>query len=64
MAQALRHIERSTPRNLSIHAVVDNHATHKTKALREWLMRHRRFSPTHSICLYQVERFFAKIESY
>lgn len=61
----LRHIERSTPQELSIHVIVDNYATHKTKAVREWLLRHPRwqlhFIPTHSSWLNQVERFFAKI---
>lgn len=61
----LRHIERSTPSELSIHVIVDNYSTHKTKAVREWLVRHPRwqlhFIPTHSSWLNQVERFFAKI---
>ena len=61
----LRHIERSTPRDLAIHVVVDNYSTHKTKAVRQWLLRHPRwqlhFIPTHSSWLNQVERFFAKI---
>ena len=38
----LRHIERSTPSELSIHVIVDNYSTHKTKAVREWLVRHPR----------------------
>lgn len=61
----LRHIERSTPPDLDIHVVVDNYSTHKTKAVREWLLRHPRwqlhFIPTHSSWLNQVERFFATI---
>lgn len=61
----LRHIERSTAPELSIHVIVDNYSTHKTKAVREWLLRHPRwqlhFIPTHSSWLNQVERFFAKI---
>lgn len=61
----LRHIERSTPPELSIHVIVDNYSTHKTKAVRQWLVRHPRwqlhFIPTHSSWLNQVERFFAKI---
>jgi transposase len=39
----LRHIERSTPENLAIHVIVDNYATHKTKAVRGWLVRHPRW---------------------
>lgn len=61
----LRHIERTTPAGLSIHVVADNYATHKTSAVRQWLLRHPRwqlhFIPTHSSWLNQVERFFAKI---
>lgn len=61
----LRHIERSTPADLAIHVIMDNYGTHKTKAVREWFVRHPRwqfhFIPTHSSWLNQVERFFAKI---
>lgn len=61
----LRHIERSTPPELSVHVIVDNYSSHKTKAVREWLIRHPgwqlHFIPTHSSWLNQVERFFAKI---
>ena len=61
----LRHIERATAPELAIHVIVDNYAAHKTKAVREWLVRHPRwqlhFIPTHSSWLNQVERFFAKI---
>ena len=61
----LRHIERTTPAHLAIHVVADNYATHKTSAVRQWLLRHPRwqlhFIPTHSSWLNQVERFFAKI---
>lgn len=61
----LRHIERTTQPGLAIHVVVDNYATHKTTAVRQWLLRHPRwqlhFIPTHSSWLNQVERFFAKI---
>lgn len=61
----LRHIERATASELAIHVIVDNYSAHKTKAVREWLLRHPRwqlhFIPTHSSWLNQVERFFAKI---
>lgn len=61
----LRHIERATAPELAIHVIVDNYSAHKTKAVREWLLRHPRwqlhFIPTHSSWLNQVERFFAKI---
>jgi len=41
--------------------VIDNYATHKTKAIRDWLARHSRwhahFTPTGASWLNQVERF-------
>lgn len=61
----LRKIERETPNKLDLHIVIDNYATHKTAAVRKWLVRHPRwhihFIPTHTSWLNQVERFFAKI---
>lgn len=61
----LRKIERETPAELDLHAVMDNYATHKTPTVRRWLARHPRwhihFIPTHSSWLNQVERFFAQI---
>jgi len=43
--------------------VLDNYATHKTKEIRAWFLRHPRyhlrFTPTHSSWLNQVERRFA-----
>jgi transposase len=61
----LRHLEATIPQDLQLHVVMDNYAVHKTKAVRQWLLRHPRwhlhFIPTHSSWLNQVERFFAKI---
>lgn len=61
----LRHLEKITPPELDLHVIVDNYGTHKTKSVRQWLLRHPRwhlhFIPTHSSWLNQVERFFAKI---
>lgn len=61
----LKQLEQSTPKELEIHAVLDNYAAHKTQKVRLWLARHPRwhlhFIPTHSSWLNQVERFFAKI---
>ena len=43
--------------------LLDNYATHKTKEIRAWFLRHPRyrlhFTPTHSSWLNQVERWFA-----
>lgn len=61
----LQQLEDSTPKNLEIHAVLDNYAAHKTPKVRLWIAKHPRwhlhFIPTHSSWLNQVERFFAKI---
>lgn len=61
----LQQLEEVTPRELEIHAVLDNYAAHKTPKVRLWIANHPRwhlhFIPTHSSWLNQVERFFAKI---
>jgi transposase len=61
----LQRIDAATPARLALHLVLDNYATHKTPAVRRWLVRHPRFHlhfiPTHSSWLNQVERWFAKI---
>lgn len=61
----LKRIDAATPASLALHLVLDNYATHKTPAVRRWLVRHPRFHlhfiPTHSSWLNQVERWFAKI---
>lgn len=61
----LNKIDAAVPTELDLHIIVDNYATHKTKAVRDWLVAHPRwrfhFIPTHSSWLNQVERFFAKI---
>ena len=59
----LDEIEANVPPNLDIHLVMDNYATHKAPAVREWLVRrprwHVHLTPTSSSWLNQVERFFA-----
>ena len=56
-------IDQTVPEGLDIHIVADNHATHKTPAIKAWLGRHSRahlhFVPTGSSWLNQVERWFA-----
>lgn len=48
-----------------VHLVLDNYATHKTPAVKRWLLRHPEyrlhFTPTSSSWLNQVERFFSQI---
>ena len=59
----LRTIEADVPADLDVHLVMDNYATHKTPAIRNWFARHPRwhihFTPTGASWLNQVERFFA-----
>lgn len=63
----LDHVDASVVREpgVSIHLVLDNSATHKTPAVKRWLLRHPEyhlhFIPTSSSWLNQVERFFAEI---
>jgi len=61
----LDQIDRVIPADLAVHLVLDNYATHKTKEVRRWFLRHPRyrlhFSPTHSFWLNQVERWFAML---
>ena len=55
-------MEANTPDDASIHIVMDNYATHKTMAVRDWFAKrprwHIHFIPTSSSWLNQVERFF------
>ena len=61
----LRTIDKSTPKHLDLHLVVDNYATHKHAKVKAWLARHTRFhlhfTPTSASWLNQVERFFGLI---
>jgi transposase len=61
----LRLIDHSTPRELDLHLIADNYATHKHKKVKEWLVRHPRFHvhfiPTSASWLNAVERFFAEL---
>ena len=58
----LKQIERETPRELDLHLIVDNYATHKHAEVRAWLSKHPRFhmhfTPTSSSWMNLVERFF------
>ena len=61
----LNRLERTTPRHLDLHLIVDNYATHKHPKVRAWLARHERFhfhfTPTSASWLNAVEGFFAKL---
>jgi len=62
----LRTIDKSVPKGLDVHVVMDNLSTHKTKAVERWFARrprfHAHFTPTYSSWLNQVERWFALLE--
>ena len=61
----LKQIDKETPKELDLHLIVDNYATHKHKKVKEWLARHPRFHmhfiPTSSSWLNVVEGFFRNI---
>ncbi len=61
----LKLIDAAVPKNLDLHLVLDNYATHKTPKVKEWLIRHPRFhlhfTPTSSSWLNLVERWFAEL---
>ena len=56
----------SQPKRREIHVIADNLSTHKTQAVRTFLLDHSNvhlhFTPTYSSWLNQVELWFAKIE--
>jgi transposase len=39
----LNKIDREVTDDLDVHVILDNLSTHKTPAVREWLLRHSRF---------------------
>jgi len=61
----LHEIESDVPDDLDIHLMIDNYATHKTPAIRRWLVKRPRwyvhFTPTSASWINQVERFFANL---
>jgi len=61
----LRVINRETPKELDLHLIVDNYATHKHPKVKAWLGRHKRFhmhfTPTSSSWLNLVERWFREL---
>ncbi len=61
----LRAVDAEIPRDLDVHLVMDNYATHKTQAIRAWLAKrphwHVHLTPTSASWINQVERFFAEL---
>ena len=58
----LKTVEKQTPKELKLHLIVDNYATHKHEKVKNWIKRNKRvqlhFIPTSSSWLNLVERFF------
>ena len=61
----LKQLDRETPKELDVHLIADNYATHKQTKVKAWLARrprfHMHFTPTSSSWMNLVERFFADI---
>jgi transposase len=61
----LQTLDRDVPADLDVHLVLDNSSTHKTKAIRDWLLAHPRFvlhfTPTSSSWMNLVERWFGEL---
>lgn len=61
----LKLIDHEVPQELEVHVVVDNSSTHKTPAVKDWLVAHPRFvfhfTPTYSSWMNLVERWFAEL---
>jgi transposase len=62
----LQMIDEQTPKELALHLIVDNYATHKHEKVKRWLKRHPRFHvhfiPTSSSWLNIVEGFFRNLD--
>ena len=62
----LGEIDRAVPEALDVHLVMDNYGTHKTEAVKHWLLRrprfHVHFTPTSSSWLNLVESFFSIVQ--
>lgn len=62
----LGEVDRNVPETLDVHLVMDNYGTHKTEAVKHWLLRrprfHIHFTPTSSSWLNLVESFFSIVQ--
>ncbi|MCK4517112.1 MAG: transposase [Spirochaetaceae bacterium] len=61
----LRTFDKNVPKQLDVHLILDNHATHKHAKVKGWIAGHPRFqlhfAPTYSSWLNGVERWFGLI---
>ena len=64
----LKLIDRSTPKGLDLHLIVDNYATHKHPKVQRWLKRHPRFhihfTPTSASWLNRIECHFTALKKF
>jgi putative transposase len=60
--QFLKQVEQNVPKNMDVHVILDNYATHKHAVINRWFWLHQRwhvhFTPTYSSWLNQVEIWF------
>src|SRR5205823_2068363 len=63
----LKTIDANTPKELDLHLICDNYATHKTPAIKAWLAAHPRFhlhfTPTYSSWLNIVVRHASRMSA-
>jgi transposase len=63
--QFLDRIDAAVPTHFDVHLILDNYATHKTRRIHRWLLRHPRyhlhFTPTSASWLNLVERWFVEL---
>jgi transposase len=63
----LDRVDQAVPAALDVQVICDNSSTHKTPAIRRWLVAHPRvhlhFTPTYSSWLNLVERWFSELTS-
>jgi transposase len=61
----LKSVHRKTPKELALHLIVDNYATHKHATVVAWLEKHPRvhvhFTPTGASWMNLIERFFRQL---
>jgi transposase len=62
----MRKVDREVPKDLAVHMILDNYATHKHPNVKAWLEKHPRFhlhfTPTSSSWLNLVERWFRNLD--
>ena len=61
----LAEVDKAVPKELACHVILDNYGTHKSEAVRKWLLAHPRFhfhfTPTYSSWMNLVERWFSEL---